>query len=115
MTKTIALFLMLSLAAAGVVWWIGADAQPVTVDEIGDENQTVPRGQLPLFAAKGDATKLYAFAVDNADTLRWMLHVRLRRLRPRLEPVLLREVRNTRAGHLHEPRRDLNPVPGYHA
>jgi Protein of unknown function with PCYCGC motif len=72
MTKTIALFLMLSLAAAGVVWWIGADAQPVTVDEIGDENQTVPRGQLPLFAAKGDATKLYAFAVDNADTLRWM-------------------------------------------
>jgi hypothetical protein len=72
MTKTIALFLMVSLAAAGVVWWIGADAQPVTVDEIGDENQTVPRGQLPLFAAKGDATKLYAFAVDNADTLRWM-------------------------------------------
>jgi Protein of unknown function with PCYCGC motif len=72
MTKTIALFLMLSLAAAGVVWWIGADAQPVTVDEIGDENQTVPRGQLPLFAAKGDAAKLYAFAVDNADTLRWM-------------------------------------------
>jgi hypothetical protein len=72
MTKTIALFLMVSLAAAGVVWWIGADAQPVTVDEIGDENQRVPRGQLPLFAAKGDATKLYAFAVDNADTLRWM-------------------------------------------
>jgi Protein of unknown function with PCYCGC motif len=72
MTKTIALFLMLSLAVAGVVWWIGADAQPVTVDEIGDENQTVPRGQLPLFAAKGDAAKLYAFAVDNADTLRWM-------------------------------------------
>lgn len=72
MTKTIALFLVLALAAAGVVWWIGADAQPVTVDEIGDENQTVPRGQLPLFAAKGDATKLYAFAVDNADTLRWM-------------------------------------------
>jgi Protein of unknown function with PCYCGC motif len=72
MTKTIALFLVLALAAAGVVWWIGADAQPVTVDEIGDENQTVPRGQLPLFAAKGDAAKLYAFAVDNADTLRWM-------------------------------------------
>jgi len=72
MTKTIALFLVLALAAAGVVWWIGADAQPVTVDEIGDENQTVPRGQLPLFAAKGDAAKLYAFAADNADTLRWM-------------------------------------------
>jgi hypothetical protein len=71
-TKTIALFLVLVLAAAGVVWWIGADAQPITVDEIGDENQTVPRGQLPLFAAKGDAAKLYAFAVDNADTLRWM-------------------------------------------
>ena len=72
MTKTIVRLLVVGLAALGVAWWMGADAQPVTVDEIGDENQTVPRGQLPLFAAKGDAARLYAFAADHADTLRWM-------------------------------------------
>jgi hypothetical protein len=68
----IALVLILGLAAAGVAWWMGADAQPVTVDEIGDQNQTVERGQLPLFAAKGDTARLYAFAITDADTLRWM-------------------------------------------
>lgn len=72
MTRALGLVLVLGLAAAGAVWWLTADAQPVTVDEIGDENQTLPRGQLPRFAAKGDTAKLYAFAVDNADTLRWM-------------------------------------------
>jgi Protein of unknown function with PCYCGC motif len=69
---TIALILTVGLAAVGVAWRIGADAQPVTVDEIGDENQTVEQGKLPLFAAKGDAGRLYAFAAGNADTLRWM-------------------------------------------
>jgi len=71
-TKTIVLLLIIGLAAAGLVWWIGADAQPVTVDEIGDQNQTPPRGQTPLFAAKGDTARLYAFAADNADALRYM-------------------------------------------
>jgi len=71
-TKAIALLLVVGLAAAGAIWWITADAQPVTVDEIGDENQTVPPGQLPRFAAKGDAARLYAFAAGHADTLRWM-------------------------------------------
>ena len=72
MTKASAALRTVTLAAAVVAWWIGADAQPVTVDEIGDENQTVARGQLPRFAAKGDAARLYAFAAGNADTLRWM-------------------------------------------
>jgi hypothetical protein len=72
MTKVLGLLLTLGLATAGVTWRISADAQPVVVDEIGDENQTVPRGQLPLFAAKGDAARLYAFAAGHADTLRWM-------------------------------------------
>ena len=73
MTKAIVLVVALGLAAAAAtVWRVGAQAQPVTVDEIGDENQTVPRGQLPLFAAKGDAARLYTFAAANADTLRWM-------------------------------------------
>jgi len=69
---TIALILTVGLAAAVGAWRIGVDAQPVTVDEIGDENQTVEQGKLPLFAAKGDAARLYAFAAGNADTLRWM-------------------------------------------
>jgi Protein of unknown function with PCYCGC motif len=71
-TKTLALLVISGLAAAGVAWWIGAAAQPVTVDEIGDENQTMPHGQLPRFAVKGDAARLYAFAAGNAETLRWM-------------------------------------------
>jgi len=70
--RAIALVLILGLAAAGAAWWIRADAQPVTVDEIGDQNQTVEPGQLPLFAAKGDAARLYTFAIREADTLRWM-------------------------------------------
>lgn len=70
--KAMPLILTVALAAAGAVWWIGADAQPVTVDEIGDEVQTVEQGKLPLFAAKGDAARLYGFAAENAETLRWM-------------------------------------------
>ena len=69
MTKALAAILVLGLVAAGVTWWMRVDAQPVTVDSIGDENQTVARGQLPVFAVKGDAARLYAFAVDNPDAL----------------------------------------------
>jgi uncharacterized protein with PCYCGC motif len=70
-TKRFVLLLVFGLAA-GVAGWIGAAAQTVTVDEIGDENQTMPQGQLPLFAVKGDAARLYAFAAGNAETLRWI-------------------------------------------
>ena len=70
--KKRALVLTFGLAVAGAAWLIGADAQPVSVDEIGDENQTVPQGQLPRFATKGDTARLYAFAAADADTLRWM-------------------------------------------
>ena len=65
-----ALLLVLALALlGGVAWWLSAAAQPVTVDSIGDENQTVARGKLPVFAAKGDAAKLYTFAIENRDLL----------------------------------------------
>jgi hypothetical protein len=70
--QAVAVMLTVGLVTGGAAWWIGADAQPVTVDEIGDENQTVDRGQLPRFAAKGDAARLYGFAAENAETLRWM-------------------------------------------
>jgi hypothetical protein len=72
MKLAIAALLTLVLAGAGVAWWIGADAQSITVDEIGDQNQQLPRGQLPLFATKGDAARLYAFAAGDVDTLRFM-------------------------------------------
>jgi hypothetical protein len=70
--RALAAVLVLGLAAAGAAWWLGAEAQPVTTDSIGDENQTVVRGQLPVFAAKGDLARLYTFAVDNPDTLAWI-------------------------------------------
>jgi hypothetical protein len=72
MRKVVAAVLALGLAAGGVAWWLNANAQPVTVDSIGDQNQTLARGQLPVFAAKGDAARLYSFAVENAETLTWM-------------------------------------------
>ena len=44
----------------------------VTKDEVGDEVQTVPRGQVPVFAAEGDGGSLYRFATTRGDVLRWM-------------------------------------------
>ena len=69
MTRTFALVLALALLAGGVAWWLSAAAQPVTVDSIGDENQTLARGTLPVFAAKGDAAQLYTFALEHRNTL----------------------------------------------
>lgn len=69
MRRALLLVLALALLGGGVAWWLSAAAQPVTVDSIGDENQTVARGKLPVFAAKGDAAKLYTFAIENRDLL----------------------------------------------
>src|SRR5438034_7812881 len=60
------------LAIGGLAWWLAAGAEPVTVDAIGDQVQTLPRGQLPVFAAKEEVARLYRFAVENPDTLAWM-------------------------------------------
>ena len=62
----------LLLGAGGLAWWLTAGAEPVTVDEIGDQVQTLPRGQLPVFAAKEKVAELYRFAVEHPDTLKWM-------------------------------------------
>jgi Protein of unknown function with PCYCGC motif len=67
--RALLLVLALALLGGGVAWWLSAAAQPVTVDSIGDENQTVARGTLPVFAAKEDAAKLYTFAIENRDLL----------------------------------------------
>ena len=114
--RTLTVILALVLAAGGVAWWLSAAAQPVTVDSIGDENQTLVRGKLPAFAATGDTARLYAFALENGDILSCdPVHLRLREVRAHLESRLLREGRAGRPGHLHQPRRHLNAVPGHHA
>ena len=68
----VVLAVALALTVVGVGRWLAAGAEAVTVDHIGDQNQTVPRGQLPVFAQGGDRPALYRFAVDNPDTLRFM-------------------------------------------
>jgi hypothetical protein len=44
----------------------------MTVEEIGDANQTVARGQLPRLAAKGEGSGS-SRSPDPGDTLRWIL------------------------------------------
>lgn len=68
----ITLGVALVLVAGGLGWWLAAGAQPVTVDAIGDRVQTLPRGQLPVFAAKEEVARLYRFAVEHPETLQWM-------------------------------------------
>ena len=61
------------VAAGGAVWMkTRASAGGVTVDEIGDQVQTVPRGALPVFAKGPDKGALYAFATERGDVLTWM-------------------------------------------
>jgi len=72
----VALVVTLCLAALGAQWIVHgrnvlAQTAPST-DEIGDRVQTVPRGQLPVFAGEGDADALYRFATTRDDVLRWM-------------------------------------------
>ena len=52
----------------------GAAAGPVTTDQYGDQNQTLPRGQVPDFArSRGPkVAELYRFAVDQARDLVYM-------------------------------------------
>lgn len=47
-------------------------AGPVTTDEIGDQVQTVPRGQIPEFARRADVGPLYRYAVQHGDELQYI-------------------------------------------
>jgi len=49
-----------------------AEAGPVTTDAIGDQVQTLPPGQIPEFADTPDIRRLYRYAVDHGDDLRYM-------------------------------------------
>lgn len=44
----------------------------VTTDAIGDQVQTLPRGQLPVFAGSGEIHDLYRYAVEHGDELQYM-------------------------------------------
>jgi hypothetical protein len=47
-------------------------AGPVTRDAIGDQVQTLPRGQYPEFAETGEIRDLYRYAVERGDELQYM-------------------------------------------
>jgi len=66
----------LVLASAGGLWLWGnryADAQVVR-DEVGDDVQRLPKGQLPAFARRGaqDHTDLYRYAVEHGGELKYI-------------------------------------------
>jgi hypothetical protein len=65
-----------AVAAAVTAWQLwptpGGSAAPVTRDEIGDQVQTLPRGQLPVFAGTGETQRLYRYAVEQGDELQYI-------------------------------------------
>ncbi len=63
-------------AVAGLAAWqlwpaASGGAPPVTTDAIGDRIQTLPRGQLPVFAS-GEAQALYRYVVEHGDELQYV-------------------------------------------
>jgi hypothetical protein len=64
----------IALLAAAFSAWIKtrAAAGGVSIDEIGDQVQTVARGALPVFAKGADTSALYQFATQRGDVLQWM-------------------------------------------
>ncbi len=44
----------------------------MTTDEIGDQVQTLTRGQVPEFARRDDLARLYRYAVEHGDELRYI-------------------------------------------
>ncbi len=48
------------------------NAGAVTTDAIGDKVQTLPKDQLPEFAAAGDLGRLYRYAVEHGDELSYI-------------------------------------------
>jgi hypothetical protein len=59
-------------AATGLWFKTRASAGGVSVDEIGDQVQTVARGSLPVFAKGPGTGALYEFATKRGDVLQWM-------------------------------------------
>jgi hypothetical protein len=73
--------LLYGAAATGAIgiaaWQIwpasgGGGVASVTTDAIGDQVQTLPKGQLPVFAGSGEIRDLYRYAVEHGDELQYM-------------------------------------------
>ncbi len=64
---TIAALVVVLLLGSGTLWWLRAGAAPPTVDQFGDQVQTVRRGQMPLFAATPEVAVLYRFATEHPE------------------------------------------------
>ena len=78
LVPALAVSAVIILLAVGLVWTARGQSpvtpgrSPVTKDEIGDEVQTVPRGELPVFAGEGDTGALYRFATTRGDAMRYV-------------------------------------------
>ncbi|MGH7307429.1 MAG: PCYCGC motif-containing (lipo)protein [Candidatus Rokuibacteriota bacterium] len=64
-------------AAAGLGAWQILGGRPegggeVSTDAIGDQVQTLPKGQLPVFAGSGEIKRLYRYAVEHGEELQYM-------------------------------------------
>lgn len=64
-------------AAAGLGAWQVLGRRPtgqvqVTTDAIGDQIQTLPSGQLPVFAGSGEIQRLYRYAVEHGEELQYI-------------------------------------------
>ena len=62
--------------AAGIAVWqlwpASGSVGPVTTDAIGDQVQTLPRGQWPEFAGTGEIQSLYRYALEHGDELQYI-------------------------------------------
>jgi len=67
---TIAAVVIFVALGTGVFWWLGSGVAQVTVDEIGDQVQTVRRGEMPIFAATPEVAQLYRFATEHPEAFK---------------------------------------------
>ena len=61
-----------AVLTSGVLWPARTSAGPVTTDAIGDQVQTLPRGQWPEFAGTGEIQRLYRYALEHGAELQFI-------------------------------------------
>jgi len=73
MTRRTLLYGGAATLVVGAAWLAYNQRAPavgqVTRDAIGDEVQTLPRGQWPVFAGTGETQQLYRYAVEHREDL----------------------------------------------